>query len=250
MDNIGICHLPLAPLRAATDDASEMVSQLLFGQSFDILETTERWSLIQNHDDGYRGYLSNKQFIIIGTRELASFNANRKIVNRHGVSVLLTDKNISFNVPFGSILPEQNIFRLGKNEYRHSYIPAETTMLETACAFLNAPYLWGGKSMFGIDCSGFTQTIFSAFGIQLPRDASQQVIEGVPVENLDNAHPGDLLFFDNDKGRIIHVGIQLDNTHIIHASGCVRIDSIDTKGIFNNDLEKYTHHLAGIRHMQ
>ena len=250
MDNIGICHLPLAPLRAATDDASEMVSQLLFGQSFDILETTERWSLIQNHDDGYRGYLSNKQFVIIGTRELASFNANRKIVNRHGVSVLLADKNISFNVPLGSILPEQNIFHLGKNEYRHSYIPAETTMLETARTFLNVPYLWGGKSMFGIDCSGFTQTVFSAFGIQLPRDASQQVLEGVPVENLDNALPGDLLFFDNDKGRIIHVGILLDNTHIIHASGCVRIDSIDTKGIFNNDLEKYTHHLAGIRHMQ
>ncbi|MBR4804454.1 MAG: C40 family peptidase [Bacteroidales bacterium] len=247
MNKIGICHLPLAPMRAAADDTSEMVSQILFGQSFDILEQTEKWTLVCNHDDGYKGYIGNKQFVIVGNDQFDTFNTSRKIVDSHNVSVYFTNKKITFCIPFGSILPEKNTFRLGNYEYRHNFQPREKTLLQTAQSFLNAPYLWGGKTLFGIDCSGFTQTLFSAFGIQLPRDASQQADKGVPVGSLDGALPGDLLFFDNDKGRIIHVGILLEKELVIHASGCVRIDNIDKKGIFNNDMGQYTHHLASVR---
>lgn len=247
MSDHGICHLPLAPLRAEPGDASEMVSQLLFGQTFDILRSEEKWSLIQNRDDGYQGYIGNKQFVRITDDELCNMNSKRQVVNSHDVFVTDVANNNSFLVPFGSVLPEEHTFRFGGKEYRHNFFPSHRTLLETAYSFLNAPYLWGGKSLFGIDCSGFTQNVFSAQGIQLFRDASQQVDQGTSVEELACAHLGDLLFFDNDKGKIIHVGILYDSTHIIHASGCVRIDSIDTKGIFNNDLGQYTHRLAQIR---
>lgn len=247
MEKYGICHLPLAPLRSHPDDASEMVSQLLFGQSFDILETSEKWTLVRNHADGYQAYIGNKQFVTIGKEELESFNANRKIVDRHNVTISLTTKNITFGIPFGSILPGQKTFRLGNYEYRHTFEPQKKTLLENARTFLNAPYLWGGKSIFGIDCSGFTQTVFSAHGTLLLRDASEQVTQSQGISSLDQARPGDLAFFDNDKGRIIHVGILMGDSQIIHASGCVRIDRIDEKGIFNEEIGQYTHRLAAIR---
>lgn len=247
MEQYGICHLPLAPLRSHPDDASEMVSQLLFGQSFDIIETAEKWTLIRNHADGYHAYIGNKQFVTIGKAELEYFNAHHNIVDRHNTCISLTTKNITFGIPFGSILPEQNTFRLGIYEYRHTFEPQKKTLLDTARTFLNAPYLWGGKTLFGIDCSGFTQTVFSAHGMQLLRDASQQVTEGVAVDSLDSSRPCDLAFFANDKGRIIHVGILSGDGRIIHASGCVRIDKIDEKGIFNEEIGQYTHRLAAIR---
>lgn len=248
MEQYGICHLPLAPLRSHPDDASEMVSQILFGQTLLILDNTNpKWTLIQVCDDGYRAYIGNKQFVPIAKEQLESFNSNRKIVDNHSECILLVDKYISFSIPLGSILPIEKSFRFGNYEYRHNFVPQKETLLDTARSFLNAPYLWGGKSIFGIDCSGFTQTVFSAHGIQLLRDASQQATQGQTVPNLGQARPADLAFFDNDKGRIIHVGILLDNSQIIHASGCVRIDRIDEKGIFNEETGQYTHHLAAIR---
>lgn len=248
MEQYGICHLPLAPLRSHPDDASEMVSQILFGQTLLILDNTNpKWTLIQVCDDGYQAYIGNKQYQTISKEEFEHLNQHRQTVNRHGVRITQTDKQITFEIPLGSILPTEESFRFGNYEYRHDFVPQEETLLETARSFLNAPYLWGGKSIFGIDCSGFTQTVFSAHGIQLLRDASQQATQGQTVPNLGQARPADLAFFYNDKGRIIHVGILLDNSQIIHASGCVRIDRIDEKGIFNEETGQYTHHLAAIR---
>ncbi|MBQ6726728.1 MAG: C40 family peptidase [Bacteroidales bacterium] len=248
MEQYGICHLPLAPLRSHPDDASEMVSQILFGQTLLILDNTNpKWTLIQVCDDGYKAYIGNKQYQPISNDEFERLNQHLQTVNRHGVRITLTDKDITFEIPLGSILPNEESFRFGNYEYRHNFVPQKETLLDTARSFLNAPYLWGGKSIFGIDCSGFTQTVFSAHGIQLLRDASQQATQGQTVPNLGQARPADLAFFDNDKGRIIHVGILTGDGHIIHASGCVRIDKIDEKGIFNEETGQYTHHLAAIR---
>ncbi|MBR4199117.1 MAG: C40 family peptidase [Bacteroidales bacterium] len=248
MEKYGICHLPLAPLRSHPDDASEMVSQILFGQTLYILDSSNpKWTLIRVRDDGYQAYIGNKQYQTISKEEFEHLNQHRQTVNRHGVCITQTNKQITFEIPLGSILPTEESFRFGNYEYSHNFVPQKETLLETARSFLNAPYLWGGKSIFGIDCSGFTQTVFSAHGIQLLRDASQQATQGQTVPNLSQARPADLAFFDNDKGRIIHVGILLDNSQIIHASGCVRIDRIDEKGIFNKEIEQYTHHLAAIR---
>ncbi len=122
-----------------------------------------------------------------------------------------------------------------------------SSIIEFSKSYLNAPYLWGGKSPFGIDCSGFVQVVFKMNGIHLSRDASQQANAGENVSLLDEARPGDLLFFDNDEGDIIHVGILMEDKKIIHASGKVRIDVIDHQGIYNNDIKKYTHKLRLIK---
>jgi cell wall-associated NlpC family hydrolase len=120
-------------------------------------------------------------------------------------------------------------------------------ILSTAYLFLNAPYLWGGKSPFGIDCSGFTQITYKINGYKLPRDANQQVELGEPLSFVEEAEAGDLAFFDNEEGKIVHVGILLDNQQIIHASGCVKIDKFDHYGIFSSDTKKYSHTLRVIK---
>ena len=113
--------------------------------------------------------------------------------------------------------------------------------------YLNAPYLWGGKTPFGIDCSGFTQMVYKLNGYKIHRDASQQALEGEPLSFIEESEVGDLAFFDNDEGNIIHVGIIMENNYIIHASGKVRIDRLDHLGIYNPELKKHTHKLRVIK---
>ncbi|MGE3825539.1 MAG: C40 family peptidase, partial [Bacteroidia bacterium] len=118
---------------------------------------------------------------------------------------------------------------------------------EYATVFLNAPYLWGGRSVFGIDCSGFTQVVFKMAGIQLKRDAYQQAEQGITLSFVEEAQTGDLAFFDNEEGKIVHTGIVLSQGKIIHASGKVRIDKLDHQGIYNHDTKKYSHKLRLIK---
>ena len=115
--------------------------------------------------------------------------------------------------------------------------------------YLDTPYLWGGKSAFGIDCSGFVQQVYKMFGIKLLRDAYLQAEQGVPVQNLAQSKLGDLAFFKNENGRIVHVGMLLENHKIVHASGNVRIDIIDENGIINSETGKRTHQLSLIKRM-
>ena len=119
-------------------------------------------------------------------------------------------------------------------------------------SFLGAPYLWGGRTPWGVDCSGLVQMIFILMGIYLPRDAAQQAEEGDVVDLLDLSEPGDLVFFDNDEGRIVHVGVVLtrndeDDLRVAHASGRVRIDRLDQQGIYNAEEGRYTHKLRLVR---
>ncbi|MCY7361282.1 MAG: C40 family peptidase, partial [Ignavibacteria bacterium] len=121
--------------------------------------------------------------------------------------------------------------------------PDEDQITEIALKYLNAPYLWGGRSPYGIDCSGFTQMVYKFFGIRLKRDAYQQAEQGRTIDYIDHTQTGDLAFFHNEDGKIKHVGIILQHKKIIHASGCVRIDSIDHHGIYNHDKKTYSHNL-------
>ncbi len=112
---------------------------------------------------------------------------------------------------------------------------------------MNAPYLWGGKTPFGIDCSGFTQMVYKLNGHALLRDASEQASQGIALSFIEESEPGDLAFFDNSEGQIIHVGIIMEDNHIIHAHGKVRIDRLDHSGIYNIDKKIHTHKLRVIK---
>ena len=253
----GACNLSLIPLRVEPSDRSEMSSQLLFGDHFTILESTDKWLKILTAYDEYEGWIDNKQFVEI---EHAAFVALHDLNTILGLSishnVIKTSTNENLSLIAGSNIPNtlDNFFYLRDIKYRlegevikpaRSKFRAEVA--NAAAFYLNAPYLWGGKSVFGIDCSGFTQMVFRQFGIKLKRDAYQQAEQGELVGFLQEAVAGDLAFFDNDEGRITHVGIMLDNERIIHASGRVKIDYLDNQGIFSKEMNKYTHKLRIIK---
>jgi len=253
----GVCNLALVPLRTDPSDKSEMCSQLFFGDCFIIIETGEKWSrVICNYDD-YEGWIDNKQYLMISDTEYYGLSNLNLVLGLSAIHVILkSDTSEPLNLLAGTIIPYtvDNYFYLGETRYNfegqvHKPNINEflTSVYEAAMFYLNAPYLWGGRSIFGIDCSGFTQMVFRQFGIRLKRDAWQQAEQGELLGFIQEARAGDLAFFDNDEGRITHVGIMLDNNRIIHASGMVRIDAIDTQGIFNKELNKYTHKLRIVK---
>lgn len=253
----GICHLSIVPCRREPSDASEMVTQLLFGDCFTILQKKGNWFKIQSDFDQYESWIDKKQCLLIEEAVFISLKNEAPTYASDLVQVVtsVSSGNV-FPICIGSRLPmySNNICFLGKEEYRVSgdafYKPEQIDrpkIIETAFLYLNAPYLWGGKSPFGIDCSGFTQEVFKINGIKLPRDAYQQIEHGSVISFVEEANPGDLAFFENEEGKIIHVGILLSDNKIIHASGSVRIDKIDHHGIYNDSFKKYTHTLRVIK---
>ncbi|RUA24150.1 MAG: hydrolase Nlp/P60 [Bacteroidetes bacterium] len=253
----GICNVSIMPLRADADDRSEMVSQVLFGETLDVLEMRSNWAFVRVLTDRYEGWVDPKQFVIIDDAELNKVSTAKLYYTTDLVQILTHVKSKQM-IPLvmGSHLPGlyARKLELGGEQYIFdgSSIPSiikptRKRILENAMMYINAPYLWGGKSPFGIDCSGFSQTVYKVSGIMLNRDASQQALQGETVNFITDALAGDLAFFDNEDGNIIHVGILLGDNKIIHASGKVRIDAIDHQGIFNVDTRKYSHKLRIIK---
>ena len=232
----GICNVSIAPLRADSSDKSEIVSQLLYGESADILEVKDNWTKIKTHYDNYEAWMDTKQISPVSDDFLSSRKVN-----------LVKE-------PFQSTMTESGKVLLSMGSEVNFETTAPTrgrdlseSIVNCAKEFLNVPYLWGGKSFFGIDCSGFTQIIYKIHGIKIPRDTYQQAEIGDALTFIEEAKPGDLAFFENKEGRIHHVGIILADQKIIHAHGKVRIDSLDSTGIFNKDQNKHTHKLRFIR---
>lgn len=246
----GFCHLAMIPLRESPKDSSEMMSQLLFGDVFEIIEeTATHWIKIKNAYDSYEGYIDPKQGKIISPKEFEDYQ-DIQLINKESTS--LNGSFGSISIPPGcSLIPSP--FSIGDWNFDRTDIAFPLTLgsrediLSLVRQYLNAPYLWGGKTPSGIDCSGFTQMVYKMAGIKLWRDASQQATQGETLSFLEEAQPGDLAFFDNEEGQIIHVGILLSSNEIIHASGRVRIDKIDHAGIFNTELNSYTHNLRLIK---
>ncbi len=258
MDEIryAVCAFSHIPVRKTVSDASEMVTELLFGDLCVVIDRYKNWLKIENHLDGYTGWIDSKQVLAL---EEEAFLAHASDTTRffttgfQGEVERLSDQAV-FRIGMGCRLPFYNPgnreFRLGGVQYRCRTEAEDTRvlarsgatgLLERAGSLLNTPYLWGGKSCFALDCSGFTQLLYRMYGFELPRDASQQAALGTDVPMLEEARAGDLLFFDNPDGNIVHVGIYMGNGRIIHSSGFVRMDSVDHEGIWASG--RYSHHL-------
>ncbi len=250
----GICNLSIVPLRIEPNDSSEMISQLLFGEHFKILEIRKEWSKIRIAYDNYEGWVDNKQYENIIKETFDKLENSAPILAAELIDFAIDKKQNLITVPIGSSLPFYNNQNLIVNTNNFQYegaiisqkIPKEL-IIETAFKYLNAPYLWGGKTPFGIDCSGFTQMVYKLCGYKLLRDASQQASQGEVLSFIEESEPGDLAFFDNNEGVITHVGIIMPDNYIIHAHGKVRVDRLDHSGIFNINSHKHTHKLRVIK---
>jgi hypothetical protein len=256
MIEYGVCNLSVIPLRIEASDKSEILTQLFFGDCFEILEVTDKWVRIKTCQEEYEGWIDIKQFISIKDCLLKAKSGGSILGLKAFHEAVKLSTGEKLHLVAGSSIPEMinNRFFLGTEEYQlnsediiNQPSDFESNVAEYSKFFLSAPYLWGGKTLFGMDCSGLTQVVFKMLGKNLKRDAWQQAEQGEIVNFLQEAKPGDLAFFDNEDGRVIHVGIMLDDQHIIHASGRVKIDPIDGQGIYSLDLKRHTHKLRIIK---
>lgn len=246
---LGYCKVSISPVRAENKDQAEIVTQLLFGELLHIEEISGNWCKITTFTDNYPGWIDVKHFHFLSPKE-----ANRWMDGMSCESAIVRSLKTPWGnqrIVKGSCIPFQTneSFTIGKDQF--DFMDAADTkhlesIVEIALDYLNAPYLWGGKTPFGIDCSGLTQMVFRFTGKNLPRDASQQVDHGMDV-SFEEIEPGDLAFFHNKDGKIIHVGILDGKGSIIHASGCVRIDSISSEGIIHTESLSLTHTLNSIK---
>ncbi len=237
--NYGICDLSVIPIRKEGSHTSEMVSQLLYNEMYEVLDEKPGWKLIRTMSDQYEGWIQGIQHHEIDEQEVLALKAKESYIVDQPT---ITYKGKSLSI--GTIVHEPVA---GSMTIPGRFVPA--MMIEFAQKFMDAPYLWGGRSIFGIDCSGFVQLCARAAGKLLPRDASEQIKEGELVYFLPEIQPGDLAFFGNEDGKIVHVGMMLDNERIIHCSGQVRIDYLDQTGIFNKERNEHTHRLQVIKRL-
>jgi cell wall-associated NlpC family hydrolase len=251
-----ICCVPVSPLRSEPSHRTEMVTQLLFGECCEILDQPGRdWYRVRVKFDGYEGWCQPAHLVEVNEAE---YETSALALTPEWVTALEYNGH-PMMVPMGSHL---TAMKNGRAKWRKNQVRHDREIWDAAAAltdaksirqltykFLNTPYLWGGKSVFGIDCSGFTQSVFKFLGMSLLRDAWQQAGQGEPVGFLEETQTGDLAFFDNEEGRITHVGILLNANEIIHASGKVRIDKIDNMGIVHSETFERTHHLRLIKRL-
>ncbi|MGC6430579.1 MAG: NlpC/P60 family protein [Jejuia sp.] len=243
----GICNLSIVPLRFEASDKSELVSQVLYGDIFKVIEYRKQWSKIRLAFDKYEGWIDNKQYLEIEAEDYKQIQSENPKLSLDLVEFVQDKKEQLIPIQLGASLNGLNLLDHTFDGNSTTEKQPKSNIIKTAFLYLNSPYLWGGKTPFGIDCSGFTQMVYKLNGYKLLRDASQQATQGEALSFIEESEPGDLAFFDNAEGNIIHVGLIMKDNYIIHAHGKVRIDRLDHSGIYNIDKGIHTHKLRVIK---
>lgn len=242
MSKKGTCLQSYIPIRSSASSASEMVSSLIFGESYTVLDSEKGFLKIVNDFDQYEGWISENSY-----SEYTVYDS----LNEFAFLEAKGDHHILF-IPCGAHIPSEGNMSIGGVSFSidrklktYHHLPLSIRVQKLACSFVNMPYLWGGRTFMGIDCSGFMQVVFKACGFTLPRDTSKQIESGERV-NIKDAKACDLVFFSNiDSDKVSHVGLLLDKSKIVHASGKVRIDDFKPEGIMQNG--KLIYKTASIR---
>ncbi|MBN2667453.1 MAG: C40 family peptidase [Bacteroidales bacterium] len=250
MDTFVCCNV-FVPLRQGPSHRSEMLSQVLFGEKYTIIDHVGHWYRIETLFDNYTGWIDTDhlQHSPAGNDD-AGLVLNRSLLcyREDGTKLVLEAGCEVYDPDF-----EKNSFMAGSKTFStgtgfsQSYLKVSETLADTSLKFINSPYIWGGRIPSGIDCSGFVQLVYKIQGIKIPRDSWQQAEAGTNISFLEETLPGDLVLFDDERGKITHVGMILSRGLVIHASGRVRIDTIDHQGIFRKDKGGYSHKLRTIR---
>jgi gamma-D-glutamyl-L-lysine dipeptidyl-peptidase len=255
--NFGIVLYSLVPMRKDPLEESEMVSQLVFGESIRVISESEGWTRIISQFDDYPGWIDSRLYKRITE---ATFNdygeSSQKVLDALIMTIekagsrprmILAGSNLpGYNRKKDTLVIEDEVFHI-RSTFGDFNSKGLQEINKTAGYFLNAPYLWGGRSLFGCDCSGFVQMVYKIHGIPLKRDSSQQAKQGEAISSLADSRLGDLAFFVNEEGKVYHVGLILSPMEIVHSSGYVHIDRLDETGIFNMETQQYTHRLFSIR---
>ena len=257
--SFGIADLSLIPMRSEKSDRSEMISQILFGEMYQVLEMDEKWVYIRLIHDGNEGWIDRKMYVPVSDEYVVKYRSESPMLTTEVFNIITKDGDYGNKlIVAGSVLPffdaATKKMMIGEDSYTLvskikdvGIDSLRDLIIDYALMYYNTPYLWGGRYPYGIDCSGLVQIVYRMAGIDLPRDAAEQVNGGQDFSFVEEALPGDLAFFGDDTGAITHVGIIWEQNRIIHASGRVRVDKIDHQGIFNEELKRYTHNLKVIK---